>query len=120
MTWLEPWLLERALEHDGERVLLAMTVQKLHQQHLVRPAITVLERLVGSISEQTHLEAYRRLSTLLTDELKVSPDGLLVPDKELTITRHRWLIQQATGSNPAAIRTVLDKLKYLQAFGVAS
>lgn len=29
VVWLEPWLLERALEHDGERVLLAMSVQKL-------------------------------------------------------------------------------------------
>lgn len=118
VTWLEPWLLERALEHDGERVLLAMTVQKLHQQRLVRPAIVVLERLVGSLSEQAHLETYRRLSPLLTDELKVRLDGLLTPDKDLTITRHRWLVQVATGSNPAAIRTVLDKLKYLREFGV--
>ena len=29
-TWLEPWLVERALEHDGNRVLLAMTCLKLH------------------------------------------------------------------------------------------
>ncbi|PHK04710.1 hypothetical protein VF10_38075, partial [Nostoc linckia z13] len=118
VTWLEPWLLERALEHDGERVLLAMTVQKLHQQRLVRPAILVLERLVGSINEQAHLETYRRLSPLLSDELKARLDGLLTPDKDLTITRHRWLVQAATGSNPAAIRTVLDKLKYLREFGV--
>ena len=45
MTGLELWLLERALGHDQERLLLAMTVQKLQQQRLVRPAIAVLERL---------------------------------------------------------------------------
>ena len=45
MTGLEFWLLERALGHDQERLLLAMTVQKLQQQRLVRPAIAVLERL---------------------------------------------------------------------------
>lgn len=118
VTWLEPWLLERALEHDGERVLLAMSVQKLHQQQVVRPPIAVLERLVSSINELAHLETYRRLSPLLTDELKTRLDGLLVLEKDMTVTRHRWLVQVATGSNPAAIRSVLDKLKYLGDFGV--
>lgn len=118
VVWLEPWLLERALEHDGERVLLAMSVQKLHQQGVVRPPIAVLERLVSSINELAHLETYRRLSPLLTDELKTRLDGLLTPEKDWAITRHRWLVQTATGSNPAAIRTVLDKLKYLRDFGV--
>lgn len=46
-VWLEPWLLERALEHDEERVLLPMTCLKLRQERIVRPAISTLERLVG-------------------------------------------------------------------------
>ena len=50
-AWLEPWLVERALEHDGDRVLLAMTCQKLHQTGIARPAIGTLERLVGGISD---------------------------------------------------------------------
>lgn len=120
LVWLEPWLLERTLEHDNERLLLAMTVQKLRQERLVRPAITTLERLVGSMSELAHLETYHRLSYLLTDGLKKKLDELLVPDKILTITRHRWLLQPATVSNPAAIRTTLDKLKYLKELGVAT
>ena len=50
-AWFGPWLVERALEHDGDRVLLAMTCLKLHQGHIARPAIGTLERLVGGISD---------------------------------------------------------------------
>ena len=42
VAWLEPWLLERALEHDGERVLLEMTCLKLRQACIIRPAINTL------------------------------------------------------------------------------
>src|SRR5919202_2203924 len=44
-VWLEPWLLERALEHDNERLLLSMTCLKLRQDRILRPAIGTLERL---------------------------------------------------------------------------
>ena len=118
ITWLEPWLLERALEHDGERLLLAMTVQKLQQERIVRPAVMTLERLVGGMSELAYQETYQRLSTLLTDEVRSQLDGLLQPDSTLRITRHRWLMQVASVSNPAAIQTALDKLRYLDELGV--
>lgn len=39
---LEAWLLERALEHDQERVLLELACQRLRQQQLVRPSVVEL------------------------------------------------------------------------------
>lgn len=58
VAWLEPWLLERALEHDGERVLLEMTCLKLRQACGIRPAIGTLERLVGGMNELAYQETY--------------------------------------------------------------
>lgn len=119
VTWLEPWLLERALEHDEDRLLLAMTCLKLRQQQIVRPAISTLERLVGGMREAAHQETYRRLTTLLTDTVRSQLDFLLLTDTTLKITPHRWLVQQPVSSNPAAINQTLDKLKYLREMGVA-
>lgn len=42
---------ERALEHESDRALLAMTCLKLYQACIVRPAIGALERLVRGISD---------------------------------------------------------------------
>ncbi|GAB3551021.1 hypothetical protein GCM10027577_30940 [Spirosoma fluminis] len=117
VTWLEPWLLERALEHDEDRLLLAMTCLKLRQQQIVRPAISTLERLVGSMSEAAHQETYRRLTGLLTENVRSQLDGLLLADTTLKITPHRWLVQQPVNNNPAAINQTLDKLTYLRAMG---
>lgn len=118
VAWLEPWLLERALEHDGERVLLEMTCLKLRQACIIRPAIGTFERLVGGINELAYQETYRRLTALLTDALRVQLDVLLEVDPKLGGTRHRWLAQGATLNNPSAIITTVDKLTYLTKLGV--
>ena len=91
--WLESWLLERALEHDNERLLLDLACQKLRQHQLLRPAIGTLERLVGSLAEQAHRESFRRLRPLLDQPgLRATLDALLVPDESpAALTRHRWL-----------------------------
>lgn len=117
-TWLEPWLLERALEHDDERLLLALTCQKLRQQKILRPAITTLERLIGSMNELAHQETFRRVQFLLTDQLMEQLNQLLRVDSTLQVSRHRWLIQPPVSNNPTAINTTIDKLKYLHEVGV--
>ena len=119
-AWLEPWLVEQALEHDSDRALLAMTCLKLHQARIVRPAIGTLERLVGGISDLATQETYRRLAPLLTDKVRQQLDALLLPEAGRNTTRHRWLVQPATVNNPAAITTALDKLRYLDGLGVAN
>ena len=63
---LEAWLLERALEHDQPRLLLQAACQKLHQDRLLRPAISVLELLVSQALLQTDAATYQRLAPLLT------------------------------------------------------
>jgi len=120
--WLESWLLERALEHDNERLLLDLACQKLRQHHLLRPAIGTLERLVGSLAEQAHRESFRRLRPLLDQPgLLATLDALLVPDDSpAALTRHRWLCQAATTASPRALTQALAKLAFLQQLGVSA
>src|SRR6516164_5782276 len=55
---LHAWLLERALEHDKPTLLLHMACEHLKQQHLMRPGVTVLERLIVSARIQAHHETF--------------------------------------------------------------
>jgi len=40
--WLEAWLVERALEHDNERLLLTLALGHLRQHGILRPGIVKL------------------------------------------------------------------------------
>jgi len=67
---LGSWLLERALEHDKPMVLFHLACKWLLQEHLVRPGVTIVERLVATTREWAQDETYRRLTSLLTPALR--------------------------------------------------
>jgi hypothetical protein len=62
------WLTERALEHDKPTLLFQMTCEHLKQQQILRPGVTVVERLVVTARTQAHHESLGRLASLLTPE----------------------------------------------------
>src|SRR5262245_22293759 len=74
---LQAWLLERALEHDKPTLLLHMTCEHLKQQKLMRPGVTVLERLVVSARLQAHDASLSRLPPLLSQPVIDCLDSLL-------------------------------------------
>lgn len=115
---LETWLLERAIEHDNERVLLAMACDWLRAEGILRPAIIEMERLVISVAELAHQETYRRLDALLTPALKEALDTLLVVDAQLSLTPHNWLARPPVSPTFSQIRLTLCKRQYLTAVGV--
>src|SRR6516162_8619518 len=67
---LHAWLLERALEHDKPTLLLHMACEHLKQQHLMRPGVTVLERLVVAARVHAHHESFRRLHPILSQTVR--------------------------------------------------
>ena len=115
---LETWLLERALEHDNDRVLLDMACDWLRQERILRPAIIELERFVISLAELVHQETYRRLSSLLTVALKETLDKLLAVDEELKLTPHNWLSRPPVAPTVSQIRLTLRKRSYLATLGI--
>ncbi|MEI7557197.1 DUF4158 domain-containing protein [Candidatus Chlorohelix sp.] len=108
---LEEWLLERALEHDEPTVLL--------RQLMVRPGITVLERMVSHAREQARTRTFEQLSPLLTPQRRKFLDELLLKNDKLKATRFEWLRQEATKDVPKAINLNISKVKYLQEQQVA-
>ena len=116
--WLSPWLLNNGMEHDNEPILLSQVCLKLLQEKILRPSIGTLERIVGSLDEQLHQETYRRLSLLLTEEMKTRLTQILELDSTRDITSHRWLCQVPTSNTPRAINQTLEKINFLKSFNV--
>ena len=43
------WLVERALEHDKPVLLVRMASERLHYNRIIRPGLTVVERLIKGV-----------------------------------------------------------------------
>jgi hypothetical protein len=64
---LTNWLLARALEHDKASLLFQLVCDHLRAEKIVRPGVTLLERLVMAARERGHRETFRRLVPLFTN-----------------------------------------------------
>lgn len=113
MMLLEKWLLERALEHDNEHVLLTLACEWLREEGILRPAIIELERFVLSLAELAHQETYNRLSALLSNSFKENLDNLLVVDEIFKMTPHNWLAKPPVSPTANQIKLMLHKRQYL-------
>lgn len=111
---LSDWLVERALEHDKPSLLFSMACDRLYLEKILRPGVTILERMVMSARQKAHYVTYQRINKLLTDEQGAFLDALLVPEKENGRTPLFWLRQGATTNNPKAILDALAKLSFLR------
>lgn len=115
---LGDWLVERALEHDRPLVLFRLACEHLKAERLIRPGITVLERLVVTARQQAIEETWHKLASHISPLLQRRLDELLEVDAVLAVTPWVWLRQEATAAVPVMIRAQISKLKHLQALGV--
>jgi Domain of unknown function (DUF4158) len=117
---LQTWLVERALEHDQPTLLLQLACDELRREHIVRPGLTRLERLVATARQQAHEETFRRLSSLLTGERHTWLDSLLWPDPETGRPVLQWLRREASAHTATQLVETLKKVAFLLAAGVAT
>lgn len=117
LATLATWLVERALEHEQPTLLLHLAAQRLQTQRLLRPGLSVLERLVGTARDRAEAATFQRVSPLLTPERRAAVDALLVVDPAIRGTRLSWLRTGAAAPTPAAILTEIAKLTYLRELG---
>ena len=110
---LQTWLGERALEHDKPTLLLQLACDKLHREHIVRPGLTRLERLIATARQQAHDETWRRLTPLVTDDQHPWLDGLLQPEAQTGRTVLNWLRREATSHTATQIVETLKKVAFL-------
>lgn len=108
------WLQERALEHDKPTYLFNLLCEKLYSDRIVRPGVTILEKMVISARLKAQEKTYHSLSTILTDEVKTFLDYVLVPNEEIGRTPHSWLRFGATANTPPEILKTIEKLDFMR------
>lgn len=112
------WLTERSLEHDRPVALIDLACEKIRHERLMRPGLTVIERMVAAARSEAHEVSAKRLAPLLTTERKTLLDGLLQPSDSGEPTPLGWLRRPATSNTPPALLEVTEKIQTLQDWSV--
>lgn len=115
---LRAWLGPHAVAHSSPTVLLDLATGWTRREGLVRPGLTVLERLVLSTRELAEDLVYDELA-LLIDAHRPALDQLLESDDAHEGTRHGWLLERPRGSTPKDIKRMLEKHAWLHETGVS-
>jgi TnpA family transposase len=116
---LGKWLFERALEHDKPTLLFQLACEKLHQEKVARPGISVIERMVATARREARERIYETLQPII-EEHKAFLDQVLIYDKAQGKTMLNWLSKGAVSSSPKAILETLKKLNILKQGGVTN
>ena len=115
---LGDWIVERALEHDQPIVLFRMACEHLKAEQLVRPGVSVLERLVATARQTATEETWRILAAGISPATRDCFDQLLEINDDAKITRFTWFSQQATEPLGKVIGVQIDKLHELRVIGL--
>src|SRR2546426_7644103 len=94
-------------------LLLQLACDKLRREHIVRPGLTRLERLIATARQQAHDETWRRLTPLVTTDQHPWLDRLLQPDVQPGRTILNWLRREATAHTATQIIETLQKVTFL-------
>lgn len=105
---LSGWVAERALEHDGPRALLRAAADRLRRQSILRPGLTVLERLAARARRDAEREVYRRMHPILDLDVVAGLDALLAVEAEEDVAPVTWLGQET--ATVGKIADALDRL----------
>ena len=111
---LSRWLIARALEHDKPSLLYELMCEKMHQEQIIRPGITSLERLVASARQGAQTQTMQALVNILTSECRLTLDNLLISDQHTGRTSLSWLRRRAISNSPQSIQANLEKIIFLR------
>ena len=117
---LEAWLVSRALEHDPPTFLLHTATQRMHFFRILRPGLTILERIVSTARQRAHEITFERMLPLLSPERKRFLDDLLAPDESGLKTTLSWLQRMPNDHTAPQILATVSKICFLQNAGVGN
>jgi hypothetical protein len=109
-------MVEQAAARARPSVLLADACEQLLRERVVRPGLTVLERMVLRARQVAEDRAFAALAPLV-ERLQERLDAVVVPDDDLGTTRFAWLRERARTNSPQALQGMLDKHQWLVDLG---
>lgn len=115
---LATWLLDEALQRSHARGLFDSALSYLRREQIVRPGLTVLERLVVEVRGQAETHLAQRVNALLTDDEKQQLDELLMTPTRAGEVSPLQRLKDPPGSAAARnLLALLDKIETVRALG---
>ncbi len=115
---LEDWLVERALEHDKPTFLLHLAAERLRWEHILRPGLTMLERIVSTARQRAREVTFENMAHLLTSQGRGFLDSTLEVDEGGHRTTLAWLQRMPNDHTTTQIKVTLEKIRFLQRSGI--
>ena len=111
---LIPPLAALAQQTDRGMVLAEALVERLRQQHIILPALDVIERVCSEALTRGTRLVYEALTAPLADHHRRALDGLLAMREGANGTGLIWLRQPPGPPNPKHVLAHLERLKTLR------
>jgi TnpA family transposase len=115
---LEDWLVERALEHDKPTFLLHLAAERLRWEHILRPGLTMMERIVSTARQRARKVTFENMAHLLTSQGRGFLDSTLEVDEGGHRTTLAWLQRMPNDHTATQIKVTLEKIRFLQRSGI--
>jgi TnpA family transposase len=112
------WLRSLAEEHDRGSVLLDALLRHLYREKIVRPGLTVLERLVGTVRGSVTDSIAEAINAQLTAEQKAQLDDLVVVPAGETCSPLQRFKETPPKSTRPHLLAVLERIEAIRAIGV--
>ncbi len=114
---LNKWLTEESVKNDDNYYLYSIACKKLLKEKIIRPGITVIERIIVRARGEGEEEIYNKLSHILTADIKNRLNESLLCDSKIKITPLTWLRRNNSRDKAKEIIENIKKLEYLKNLG---
>lgn len=116
---LKAWLEREAGVARSNEDLARRFVEECRRTQTIMPGVSVIERLCADalVAVERRIEA--RIAIRLDDAMKERLDALLTEMADGNVSRFVWLRRFEVGGNSAGASRLLDRLEFLQEFGLS-
>lgn len=115
---LKAWLEDAAEASRSNEDLARRFVEQFRAARTILPGVTIIERLCADAPVAAERRIESRIAERLDDAMRTRLDALLTEDTGGSVTRFVWLRQFEAGQNSADMNHLLDRLEFLQDFGL--
>jgi TnpA family transposase len=115
---LKCWLDDVAETARSNEDLARRFVEQCRVTRTILPGVTIIERLCADTLVAAERRIESRIAERLDDAMRTRLDALLTEDTGGSVTRFVWLRQFEAGQNSADMNRLLDRLEFLQDFGL--
>lgn len=108
----------QAIENDRLAYLAPLTIETCRQRRIVVPSPAAIERFCAELRRVARRKVHRRLTEGLSAEQRRGLDALTQRREATSLSWLAWLQQMPEAANPAAMLSLIERLKHIRQIGI--